>query len=331
MISKETVNPLFDKLILCLQRHNISYKNIKKGLPNKITIIQLDHKLKSLGVKDAEERLTLCRFIVEPRSDIMIEFNENREISEVDAEKVLKSVIKLYKTYEKEEDEMKGRIKKQVGGFTSTLNDALECEDLDSTGFIQAKTLKGCFDAMDINLDDDLIDYLIFLSGTTEKMGKSNHLWLEYSKISEFVEGLVDDSAYDRKVSDLLKDDNDISDDYGNDFEEPKSEPKKKESFDDNQYAEKIQPQETEPQKIEDEGELDQEITDEEMIGLAENCLVRIAEELLNKKITLRQLFVGEIIEEDLEGEKIELLFPTSFLDGLEKLGIKDFSDLENA
>jgi hypothetical protein len=180
-------------------------------------------------------------------------------------------------------------------------------------------------------LDDDLIDYLIFLSGTTEKMGKTNHLWLEYSRISEFVEGLVDDGAYDRKVSDLLKDDNDASDDYGNDFEEPKSESKKKDSFDDNQYAEDSQPQETEPHKMEGEGELDQEITDEEMIGLAENCLVRIAEELLNKKITLRQLFEGEIIEEDLEGEKIELLFPTSFLDGLEKLGIKDFSDLENA
>jgi hypothetical protein len=226
VISIETVSPLFQKLKLCLQNHNISYKNISKMLPSKITIIQLEHKLKSLGIKDAEERLTLCRYIIEPRSDIIIEFNENREISEVDAIKVLKSVIEPYQTYEKEEEEMKGRVKEQVGRFTSTLKDALECEDLDSTGFIQANTLKGCFHAMDINLDSDLIDYLIYLSGTTEKIGKTNHLWLEYSKISDFVEGLADDGAYDRKVSDLLKDDNDASDDYGNDFEEPKSEPK---------------------------------------------------------------------------------------------------------
>jgi flagellar motor switch/type III secretory pathway protein FliN len=227
---------------------------------------------------------------------------------------------------------MKARVKEQVGRFTSTLKDALECEDLDGTGYIPAKTLKSCFHAMDINLDDDLIDYMIYISGTAEKIGKTSHLMLEYSKISDFVESLVDNGAYNNKSEDILKDDNDVSDDYGNDFEEPKSEPKQKnDSYEDNEYAEESQPQNTNHQNMEGEGELDQEITDEEMIGLAENCLVRIAEELLNKKMTLRELFEGEIIAEDLEGEKIELLFPTSFLDGLEKLGIKDFSDLENA
>lgn len=59
--------------------------------------------------------------------------------------------------------------------------------------------------------------------------------------------------------------------------------------------------------------------------------MIRIAEELLDKKITVRQLFKGDIIEEEIEGEKIELLFPTSFLDGIQKLGITEFSDLENA
>lgn len=227
---------------------------------------------------------------------------------------------------------MKSRVKEQVGRFTSTLKDALECEDLDGTGYIPAKTLKSCFLAMDINLDDDLINYMIYISGTAEKIGKTSHLMLEYNKISDFVESLVDDGAYNNKSEDLLKDDNDVSDDYGNDFEEPKPEPKQKDdSYEDNEYAEESQPQETNQRNMEGEGELDQEITDEEMIGLAENCLVRIAEELLNKKMTLRELFEGEIIAEDLEGEKIELLFPTSFLDGLEKLGIKDFSDLENA
>jgi len=47
--------------------------------------------------------------------------------------------------------------------------------------------------------------------------------------------------------------------------------------------------------------------------------------------MSIRQLFKGEIFEESIEGEKIELLFPTSFLDGIQKLGITDFSDLDNA
>lgn len=59
IISKEDATMLFDKLRLVLQHNNITYNNINKMLPNKITIIQLEHKLKSLGIKDAEERLTL--------------------------------------------------------------------------------------------------------------------------------------------------------------------------------------------------------------------------------------------------------------------------------
>ena len=52
----------------------------------------------------------------------------------------------------------------------------------------------------------------------------------------------------------------------------------------DDDEKEENQLQEIEPQKqTEGEGELDQEIDDEQMISIAENWLIRIAEELLNK------------------------------------------------
>lgn len=331
LIGEGEVDPLFDKLKLLLQRNQIKYSGMGQLLPPEVTIMKLEHRLKSLGLKDAEERLTLCRYIIEPRTEKRVEFNENREVSREKAENILKSKIESYKTYENDDEEMRDRVKQQVGRFVSTLKDALECEDLDGTGYIPASTLKSCFHAMDINLDDDLIEYLIYISGSLDKIGSTNHLMLEYNKITELVESSGED-ALSKKAEELLNDDN-YSDDYGNDFDEPKEEKEEEEESQEIQPLSKA-PMETEPQQItgeEGEGELDEEIDDEQMISIAENCLIRIAEELLDKKLTIRQLFRGDIIEEEIEGEKIELLFPTSFLDGIQRLGITEFSDLENA
>jgi hypothetical protein len=182
---------------------------------------------------------------------------------------------------------------------------------------------------MDINLDDDLVDYLIFEAGTLEKIGKNDSLMVEYEKIIKLVEAGKGIKDHSKNTDDIL--DDNYSDDYGNDFEEAKNSEKLEES---NEHKVNVSaPKESEPQQPTggDEGELDEEIDDEQMISIAENCLIRIAEELLNKKMTIRQLFKGEIIEEEIEGEKIELLFPTSILDGIQKLGINEFSDLENA
>lgn len=47
--------------------------------------------------------------------------------------------------------------------------------------------------------------------------------------------------------------------------------------------------------------------------------------------MTIRQLYREDIIDEEIEGEKIELLLPLSFLEGLKRLEITDFSQLEIA
>ena len=112
-------------------------------LPTEITIMKLEHKLKSIGFKDAEERLNICRYIIEPRNDKMVEFNENRDISKEKAENILKSKIEDYRTYEFEDEVLQKRIKEKIGRFKETVKDALECEDLDGTGYIAASSLKG--------------------------------------------------------------------------------------------------------------------------------------------------------------------------------------------
>ena len=143
IISESEVDPLFDKVKLILQRKGIEYNKMGEMLTDPLTIISLEHTLKTLGLKDPEERLAISRYIIEPRDDRKIEFNENREISKPNAENIFKSKIDAYNVFNNDEQEFTTRVKQQIGRYVSTLKDALECEDLDGTGFIPASTLKG--------------------------------------------------------------------------------------------------------------------------------------------------------------------------------------------
>lgn len=67
------------------------------------------------------------------------------------------------------------------------------------------------------------------------------------------------------------------------------------------------------------------------MIDIAENCLIKIADALQQHNVTIRILYQNEIVTEEIEGQKIELLSPLSFLEGIKALELNDFSELEIA
>lgn len=75
----------------------------------------------------------------------------------------------------------------------------------------------------------------------------------------------------------------------------------------------------------------DDYINDEEMIRIAETCLVRISDALNRQNLSIHQLFAHNIMTETIEGQKIELLAPIHFIEGLKDLGITDFGELEIA
>lgn len=75
----------------------------------------------------------------------------------------------------------------------------------------------------------------------------------------------------------------------------------------------------------------DDYINDEEMIRIAETCLVRISDALNRQNISIQQLFSHNIMTETIEGQTIELLAPIHFIEGLKDLGITDFGELEIA
>mmetsp|Transcript_47311 Transcript_47311/g.34600 ORF Transcript_47311/g.34600 Transcript_47311/m.34600 type:complete len:115 (+) Transcript_47311:2624-2968(+) len=75
----------------------------------------------------------------------------------------------------------------------------------------------------------------------------------------------------------------------------------------------------------------DEYIDEEEMLDVAERCFYRIAQELINKNVNVKQAFSKHIITEDIEGMTLELLSPVGFLEGIKDLGIVDLEEVEVA
>jgi hypothetical protein len=74
-------------------------------------------------------------------------------------------------------------------------------------------------------------------------------------------------------------------------------------------------------------------IDEEEMLDIAEKCFMRIAECIINKKLSVREAFKKQIIKETVQetGEEMELLSPIGFLEGVKGLGISDLEEIDVA
>jgi len=61
-------------------------------------------------------------------------------------------------------------------------------------------------------------------------------------------------------------------------------------------------------------------IDDDKMIDIAENCLVKIAEGMIDAQTTVYWLFGDQVQQEEIQGQLISLLSPIAFLEGVSKL-----------
>jgi hypothetical protein len=72
----------------------------------------------------------------------------------------------------------------------------------------------------------------------------------------------------------------------------------------------------------------DEYIDDDEMLDVAEHCFKLISHEILKHGVTIREAFSNFIIEQEVEGEVMELLSPIGFLEGIKDLGIVDLEEV---
>ena len=65
------------------------------------------------------------------------------------------------------------------------------------------------------------------------------------------------------------------------------------------------------------------------MIDVAEKIFVRIAEEIIKNKFSVRMVWNQHLFPAEIDGEEYELLSPEGLIDGIRDLGIDDLNDKE--
>lgn len=65
------------------------------------------------------------------------------------------------------------------------------------------------------------------------------------------------------------------------------------------------------------------------MIDVAEKIFVRIADEMVAKKVSVRQVLQPYITLAEIDGEPYELLSPEGLIESLHDLGISDLEQIE--
>lgn len=72
-------------------------------------------------------------------------------------------------------------------GCKETLKDTLESEDYEDEGFLPMGAIKECFVTLDIDIDDELLDYVLFV---IHQKSESIHK-MKYSVLFELLEGKI--------------------------------------------------------------------------------------------------------------------------------------------
>lgn len=266
--------------------------------------------------------------------------------------------------------EIKNEISSIFESCFDTFQEALDYEDSKSNGYLSIDQFKGVIRNLGFNFTKLHIEYMIYeMYKVSENSRKLLYPYLLNMFSKEDNNNFVDeDLEEDSYFSESIKDNNKSNKNINNQEEENKETAhdllptETQDGFENQQKNNGVVPSqgseegvndtnaqiETENNQFESEkslnegegvenlgegeGENDDEfINDEEMINIAETCLMRISHELKQQNFTIHQLFGENIMCEEIEGQKIELLAPIHFLEGLKKLGIDDFSELDVA
>lgn len=73
----------------------------------------------------------------------------------------------------------------------------------------------------------------------------------------------------------------------------------------------------------------EEDVDEDEMIDVAEKIFIRIAEEIIQQKTSVRAIFQNNIFDADIDGEQYELLSPMGLLEGIKSLNIDDLQEIE--
>lgn len=65
------------------------------------------------------------------------------------------------------------------------------------------------------------------------------------------------------------------------------------------------------------------------MIDVAEKIFIRIAEDIIAQKLSVRKVFQNKIFDAEIDGEQFELISPMGLIESIKELGITDLTEQE--
>ena len=71
------------------------------------------------------------------------------------------------------------------------------------------------------------------------------------------------------------------------------------------------------------------EVDEDEMIDVAEKIFVKIADQIIQQKVTVRSLLQRHIFPAEIDGDQYELIAPQGLIQAIEALGIDDLDGRE--
>eukprot|EP01022_Parablepharisma_sp_SALTPOND_P025583 TRINITY_DN5_c0_g1_i1.p1 TRINITY_DN5_c0_g1~~TRINITY_DN5_c0_g1_i1.p1 ORF type:complete len:942 (-),score=200.59 TRINITY_DN5_c0_g1_i1:2152-4977(-) len=326
ILDREDVESAAVELRLNLILANTAAEDLRKILfkncddDEKVSIHEIARILKrsptSLKPDDA---LKVARYIVEPRTDKEVEYDE---LLEEQLSTIMEGLLLLIGDYTLDHNSNPGPIQESV---LDKLKDKFDYlaeglqEAADDEGNLTAVKIEEISTSLDLGLSRDELDYILLSMYRKTK----DALKLRYNDLLEHLGELVEQMGIAEPPS-LPEEEQKV---------EMKEEPVK-------EYEEEvlpeIQPLEevSESKRLEEKSEQEQvedieSVSEDQMIEIAQKCFSGIAQEMLSQGLTVSSLFKGDVYRKAIEGEEVELISPESFMKGLKKLGLEDLGPLE--
>ncbi|CAI2387658.1 unnamed protein product [Moneuplotes crassus] len=336
---------------LILQNKKIPYEKISKLFPStkRISLEQLKVHFEELQkFEDPDIIEQICRYLVENDAHgDLIPYDVNADMDKIAVVSKFKNkvVTEDYIIFDEdnaikkaEMNEIKENIQEILSSDMDIFRSALGIEDVNQNGFLSYDQFRGVLRGMNLNFTKLHIEFMVYemykMSQNSRKLNYRHLLEILTQDSSEYMhkyEDVEDDSFFSQSVT--------KADARKFALEAPEN-AKEAENIDneetqinnsENMNTENHQDTDKNPTDADlAEGE-DEYINDEEMIRIAETCLLRIANELKVKDISIRELFKDDMVVEHIEDQKIELLAPIHFIEGIRRLGIEDFTELDIA
>ena len=249
-----------------------------------------------------EDAVKIARFVMEPRYNKEIEYDELREIKLSKLIKVLSTIIGHY-NLNIDKEQIQSSLILKLKDKLPLLIEATQS----TSGIISLESFKGLITKLNIDLSIEERDYVLLA------MYKKRNV--EELRLGDFVEQF-----------------NSLLGDSKNPLSPGESKWKAVKNIDSGEHATKGSTTKRREEHLSSEVQSERCVENmelEQMVNVVQKCFAEVAEGILVKRLKVEDIFKDKVIIKQIEGEEVQMISPENFISTIQNLGIKEFTTLE--